>query len=136
MAVFQPVNENLPNSSCHFRKHKSIFLHILHQSSVPSNITHLHFFLAQTLYTLVKGSRLKCKFFRFSSARIKICQISRVNFGSTSQFSFKLVPSNITPLYFLSSNIIYLGQKQPIKVQISETFECSGQNFLNSSYQF
>ena len=37
---------------------------------------------------------------------------------------------NITPLYFLSSNIIYFGQKQLIKVQIFEIFECLGQNLL------
>ena len=30
------------------------------------------------------------------------------------------VPSNITPLYFFSSNIIYFGQRQPSKVQIFE----------------
>ena len=64
---------------CHFWQHKSVFLQILHQS---------------------------------------------------------LVPSNITPLYFFSSNIIYFGQKQPIKVQIFEIFECSGQNSSNSSCQF
>ena len=39
-------------------------------------------------------------------------------------------------LYFLSSNIAYFGQKQPIKVQIFEIFECSDQNLLNSSSQF
>ena len=65
--------ENLPNSPCHFWKHKSVFLQILHQSSVSSNIT---------------------------------------------------------LLYFFSSSIIYFGQKEPIKVQIFEKFECSG---LNSS---
>ena len=45
------------------------------------------------------------------------------------------VPSNITPLFFLSWSIIYFGQKQPIKVQIFEIFECLGQNLLNSSCQ-
>ena len=43
--------------------------------------------------------------------------------------------SNITLLYFLSSNITHFGQKQPIKVQIFEIFECSSQNLLNSSSQ-
>ena len=43
------------------------------------------------------------------------------------------VPSNITHLYFLNSNIIYFGQKQPIKVQIFEIFKWSGQNPSNSS---
>ena len=46
------------------------------------------------------------------------------------------VPSNITPLYFFSSRIMYFGQKQPIKVQVFEIFECLGQNLSNSSCQF
>ena len=43
------------------------------------------------------------------------------------------VPTNIIPLYFFRSNIIYFRQKQPIKEQIFETFECLGQNSSNSS---
>ena len=69
----------MPNSSCHFEKHKSVFLQILHQSSVPSNIT---------------------------------------------------------LLYIFSSNIIYFGQKGPIKVQFFETFKCSGQNLSNFAANF
>ena len=46
-------------------------------------------FLSQTLYTLVKRSKLKCKFLRLSSARVKICQIPHVNFEMASQFLFK-----------------------------------------------
>ena len=42
----------------------------------------------------------------------------------------------ITPLYFFSSYIVYLGQKEPIKVHIFETFECFGQNSSNASCQF
>ena len=71
--------ENLPNSSCNFWKHKSVFLQILHHSSMLSNIT---------------------------------------------------------PLYFFSSDITYVGQKQPIKVQHFEIFEWSGQNSWSSSCQF
>ena len=37
----------------------------------------------------------------------------------------------ITPLYFFSSNNIYFAQKEPIKMNIFETFECSGENFSN-----
>ena len=58
---------------------------------------------------------------------------AQFSFASIHQYS---VPSNITPLYFFSSNIIYFGQKQSIKVQIFEIFECSGQNLSNSSCQF
>ena len=71
--------ENLPNSSSHFPSNKSVFLQILHHSSM----------------------------------------------------SWK-----ITPLYFFSSNNIYFAQKEPIKMKIFETFECSGQNLSNSLYQF
>ena len=46
------------------------------------------------------------------------------------------VPSNTTPLYFLSSNILYFGQKQLIKVQIFEIFQCSGEDLPNSSCHF
>ena len=35
---------NLLNSSCHFWKHNSVFLQMLHQSSVPSSETPLHSF--------------------------------------------------------------------------------------------
>ena len=71
--TFKCSGENLVNSSCHFWKHKSIFLQILQQSSVLSNIA---------------------------------------------------------PLYFLSIKMIHFDQKQSIKVQIFETFECLGQNSL------
>ena len=73
--TFECSCENLLTSSCHFWKNKSVFLQILHQISVPQNLT------------------LLC---------------------------------------FLSLNIIYFGQKQPIKVQIFEIFECSRQNSSNS----
>ena len=78
-------SENLPNSSCHFLSHKSLFLQILHHSLASWNISPLYF-LAQILYTLVKSSPLKCKFLRLSSAQVKICQIAYVNFKMTSQF--------------------------------------------------
>ena len=67
------------------------------QVSFPSNVASIFsaikqnspiLFLAQTLYTLFKRSPLKCKFLRFSSARVKICQIPHVNFELTSQFLF------------------------------------------------
>ena len=87
--TFKWSGENYPNSLCHFWKQKSIFLHILHQYSVPSNITPLYFFNSNIIYTLVKGSPLKCKFLRFSSAQVKIHQIPHINFETTSQFLFQ-----------------------------------------------
>ena len=77
--TFRYSSENLPDSSCHFWKHKSVFFPKFYQSWVPSIVT---------------------------------------------------------PMYFLSSKIIYFGKKQPIKVQMFEIFECSEQNLLNPSCQF
>ena len=72
--TFKGSGENLPNSPCHFPNHKSYFLPILHHSSRHERQLFCNF-LAQTLYTLVRRSPLKCKFFRLSSARVKIRQI-------------------------------------------------------------
>ena len=59
----------------------SIFSAIKQNSSI--------LFFAQTLYTLLKSSPLKCKYLRFSSARVKIRQIPHVSFELTSQFLFE-----------------------------------------------
>ena len=40
------------------------------------------------------------------------------------------------PLYFFSSNNIYVAQKEPVKMKIFETFEDSGQILTNSLCQF
>ena len=42
----------------------------------------------------------------------------------------------ITPLFIFSSNNIYFAQKEPIKMKIFETFECSSQILSNSLCQF
>ena len=122
----------MSNSSCYFPNHKSDFLQILHHFLVSWKITPLYFFRSN----ITRRDQSKGKSLRLLSPRVKIDQIL-VTFETTSQFSFKFfyqswVPSNVTPLYFLSWTTIYCGQKQPIKVQIFEIFECSGQNLLNS----
>ena len=171
--------ENFPNFSCHFWKQKSVFHQNLHQYSVLSNINPLYF-LAETFYSLVKGSPLKWNFWDFwvfmskfvkfpkslASLFIVMTHNSPVNFkfihfllwikephqspnfepfeccgenfpnplyhfwkhkSVFHQISHQYsVPSNINPLYFFSPNIIKFGQKQPIKVQIFEIFQCLG----------
>ena len=47
---------------------------------------------------------------------------------------FSFMKDNFYVLF--SSNNIYFAQKEPIKVKIFETFECSGQNLSNSLCQF
>ena len=48
--TFECPGQNLPNSSCIFWKHNSIFLQIFHQYSVPSNIALLYFFTSNVKY--------------------------------------------------------------------------------------
>ena len=98
-------------------------------------------FLVGRLCTLFKRSPLKCKFLRFSSAWVEICQIPQVIFESTSQFSSKCCIINQChqvklPYTFFRSKITYFIQKKAIKMQFFEIFQCSGQNSSNSSCHF
>ena len=123
----------MPNSSCHFRKNKSVFLQILHQSLMRSNII--------PLYNLVKRSPIKCKFLRFSSAPVKICQIPHVNFELTSQFLFKFCiilhcHDTKLPCKFWAHKFSTLDKRIPSKSQFLDFRTCSGENLLNSSCHF
>ena len=66
--TFKCSGENFPYYSCHFSNHKSVFLQILHDSSVSWKITPLYFFKA-TLYTLHKRNQSKSKFWEFQVLR-------------------------------------------------------------------
>ena len=99
------------NSSSLLKTQVSFLSNVL---SVCSTIKHNSsiLFLAQTVYTLVKSNLLKCKFLKFSSARVKICQMSHVNYELTSQFLFKFsiirhCHDTNPPLSILSSCIFY-----------------------------
>ena len=48
--TFVCSGENLKTSSCHFWKRKSVFLQILYQTSVPSNLTLLYFLSPSLIY--------------------------------------------------------------------------------------
>ena len=86
--TFKCSGENLPNSTWHFWKHKSIFLQFLYKSWVPSNITPLYFLSSKIIYFGQK-QLIKMSIFDLSSARIKICKICYGNFETTSQFFFR-----------------------------------------------
>ena len=106
---------NFPNSLCYFWKYKSVFLHILHQSLLLSNITP-HSFSAQTLYALVKKSPLKRKFLRFTSAPSQNLSNSCCQFWSDKSIHIQIlhhssVSWKITPLYLFSSRNLRFAQK-------------------------
>ena len=78
---------------------------------------------------------IKVSILTLSSALVKICQIPSNKWAFLQILHHFSMPWKITSLYFFSSNNIYLAQKEPIKVNIFETFECSGQK-LKSLWQF
>ena len=54
--TFKCSDENLLNSSCHFPNRKSVFLQILHDSSVSWKITPLYVFRSKVTYFVQKGN--------------------------------------------------------------------------------
>ena len=85
--TFDCSGENLPNSSCHFPNHKSVFLQILHHSSVSWKITPLHFFRPNVRYFAQKEP-IKAETLRILIAQVNIHEIL-VIFETTNQFFFK-----------------------------------------------
>ena len=99
--IFKCSDENVLTSSCHFPTHRSVFLQILHDSSVSWNIL-LCTFLGQTLYTLHKRDQSQCKCFRLFGAQIKIHQIL-VIFDTKNKCLFK----------FCTTLIVRIGVSTP-----------------------
>ena len=128
--------KNLPNSSCHFWKHKSFFLQILHQYSVPSKITPLYVFSSNMLYFGQK-QLIKVQIFEVFECSDENLPKSSCHFPNCKEVFLQIlhyssVSWKITPQYFFRSKIIYFALKGPIKVQILETFEYPDQNSPNS----
>ena len=72
--TFKCSGENFPYSSSHFPNQKSVFLQILHHSSVSWKVTSLYFFKSNVIYFAQKEP-IKKEILRISSAQIKIHQI-------------------------------------------------------------
>ena len=89
-------------------------------------------FLAQTLHTLVKKSTLKCNFLSAPAQNL----FWKRQVHSSPNFHHSSLSRKIIPVYFSSSTNIYFAQKEPIKVKMFETFQCSGQNLSISLCQF
>ena len=115
--TFKHFGNNLPNSSSHFLNHKSVFLQILHHSSVPWKITPLGFFRSNVTYFAQKEP--KWKFWEFWVLRSKFNK-SLYFWNNKSVFLQILHQSSwdINPLFFFSWTFIYLQQREPIKIQI------------------
>ena len=100
----------------------SLFILMTHNSPVNFKLTH---FLVLDCGT--------CSGENFPNSSCLFGNYKSVCLQLLNQFS---VQSNITRLYLFSSNIMYYGQKQPIKKQNFDIFKCSTQNSSNYSCQF
>ena len=112
----------------------------MHHSSMSWKITPLYFFSSSNIYFAQK-ELIKVKIFETFECSGQNLLISVCQFWNDKSIPLQILyPSSvswkITPLYFFSSNNIYFAQKEPIKMKIFETFECSGQNLSNSLCQF
>ena len=94
--TFKCSAENLPNSLCHFPSNKSVFLQILHHSSMSWEITPLYFLSSNNIYFAqkqpikVKGfehfkcsvqnlSNSLCQFWNEKSILLQIFHLSSVS---------------------------------------------------------
>ena len=118
---FQVSGENFLNSSCHFWN--SVFIQILHQYSVLSNITPLCIFRSNIIY-FDQRHPLKWNFWDFWVLESKFVKLLmpilnwEVNPPSIFASFFILFSWHITSLQILSSNIFNFGRKNPIKVSV------------------
>ena len=117
--TFKCSGENLPNSSGHFPSNKSVFLQILHHSSLSWKITPLYFFSSNNIYFPQKEP-IKWKSLRLLSAQFKICQISYTNFETTSRFLSKFcIPlqfhERLVLCTFIAQTIYTLLKRSPLK---------------------
>ena len=138
--TFECSGQNLLNSLCRFCNDKSIPLQILYPSSLSWKITPLYFFSSSNIYFAQKEP-IKMKIFETFECLGQILSNSLCQFWNNKLIPLQILyPFSVSwkmiPLYFFSSNNIYFAQKEPIKVKIFETFECSGQNLSNSLCQF
>ena len=123
---------NLPNSSCNFSKHRSLFLQTLHQSSMLSSVTPLYFFKLKHYIPWSKEPIKEqiFKIFECSSQNMSnfLCQFSKYKSVFLQILHKSLVSQKITSLYCFRLNIIYFGHKKPIKKQFFKSFSCQFKN--------
>ena len=114
-------------------------LQILYPFSVSWKITSLYFFSSNNFYFAQKD-QVKVKVFETfhcsgQNLSNSLCQFWNDKSIPLQILNPSLVSRKITPLCFFSSKNLYFAQKNHIKVNIFETFDCSGENLSNSLCQ-
>ena len=115
LQFFKCSGRNLLYSSCHFPNHKSIFLQILHHSSVSWKVTPLYFFSSKFIYFAQK-EHIRVKLLRLLSTRANIHQ-NFIIFETTNQFSlnFALLFNVMKHKSFIFlAEILYIPNKKSL----------------------
>ena len=120
--TFECFGKNLPNSSCHFPNHKSVFLQILHDSSVSWNITLLYVFKVKRCILCTKGTNQSANLLNFLVLGSKITKFL-LFLKQKKSFS-----SNFAPLFGIMRDISSIL----FSAEILYTFSKSSQ----SKYKF
>ena len=128
------------SNSLHQFWNKSIPLQVLYPSSVSWNIIPMYFFSSNKIYFAQKEP-IKMKISETFEHLAQILSNSLCQFWNDNLIPLQILyPSSVSwkiiLLYFFSSNNIYFAQKEPIKMKIFETLECSAQILSNSLCQF
>ena len=109
-------------SYCYFSKQKSVFLQILHHSSLSWKITPLCFFSSRTIYVGEKEPIEEKIFETFKcsgqNSLNSSCQFWNYKSVPLKCFHHFTVSSHISYLHIFSSCIFYLLQKDPTKVPV------------------
>ena len=138
--TFECLGQNLSNFLCQFWNDKLIHHQFLYSFSISWKITSLYFFSSNNI-CFAQKEIIKVKLFETFECSGQNLSNSLCQFWNGKSIPLQILyPSSvlwkIIPLYFFSSNNIYFAQKEPIKMKIFETFECSGQILSNSLWQF
>ena len=109
--TFKCSGEILSYSSCHFPNHKSVFLQILHHSSVLWKMTCLYFFWSNFIYFAQKES-IKVEIWEFRVIRSKFTKF--LSYLSNKSVFLQIlhhssVSRGITPLYLFNWNFLYMS---------------------------
>ena len=99
--------ENLPNSSCYFPNHKSVFPQILHDVSVSWKITPLNIFRSNILY-FAQGTN----FLRLPNAQIKITEL--LPFWNNKYLLFSVMRHNFSVL--INFWLIFIRAVKSLKI--------------------
>ena len=124
--TFKCSGEHLPYSSCHIPNHKSIFLQILHPSSVPSKITPLYFFRSNFKYFAQKEPiKNFCEFWVLRSKFSNFLSfLNHISFSSSFASLFSVMKHKsfmlfLPKFYVLSTKYIKLWAYQGMKFHMS-----------------